>query len=92
MLEYRNNWCNHEYWVEGVQVNPALVEVHKDGKDLGTFEVMKKRESGSYSDHGHTYSYTTYQYYISIESPFGISSGPSLKELIETGYQLFSVA
>lgn len=91
MLEYRNNWCNHEYWVEGVQVNPRLVEVHKNGEDLGTFDVVKKQEAGFYSDHGHTYNYATYQYYVSIESPFGITFEPSLKDLIDTGYELHMV-
>lgn len=82
MLEYRNNWYNHEYSCNGERVAPS--KVHVGG--VGTFDVTKKEESGYYDDHGHNYSYSTQQYFVVIDSPFGNVRGPSLQELIEKGY------
>lgn len=90
MLTYRNNWCNHEYSVDGVQIVPKLVEIHFNGEDLGTFEVLTKKEHGSYPDHGHTYPYSTVQYFVSVETPFGETCGPSLMELLQKGYEIFT--
>ena len=90
-LSYHNNWCSHEYSVDGVMVTPQLVEIHFKGEDLGTFDVLRKYEQGSYSDHGHTYSYSTLQYFASIDSPFGQTHGPTLNDLITQGYDIFVI-
>lgn len=82
MLQYRNNWYAHEYTVDGKRVTPT--KVHVGG--VGTFNVEKKEEHGTYMDMGHNYDYRTYQFHIVLDSPFGDTLGPSLKELLEKGY------
>lgn len=92
MITYRNDWMAHKYSVDGRDVRPIVVQVNLDKNDLGRYDVLAKNESGTYLDHGHSYGYSSTQCFIAIESPFGgLVCGPSLKEMIDKGYELILI-
>ena len=59
-LKYRNNWENDVYSTEEGDID-NIFTVLIDGE---SYAVARERRSVSYSDHGHTYTATSYHYFI----------------------------
>lgn len=92
LIEWQQNWNGGALLIDSVslgkvhQLEPA-VEIHKDGVKVGEGTITGTRsEVGTDYDHGHTYSWTAFDFNIALP-PTGY--GVNIRSLVRQGFQVY---
>lgn len=88
LISYSDSWYNLTFYTDNL--NNKLKDIKSVKIDDNVFEVEKITETGSYSDHGHQYNYSTYNYNVIVPTVIG-NMKKRLNQLIDEGVKVYFV-